>query len=339
METKFLPSISVVIPTLNAEKPLKECLKLIREQSYPQEKVEIIIADGSSTDKTIEVAKKYGAKIYQNPLKTAEAGKAVGVKVAKNELVALIDSDNYLPDKNWFSKMIKPFEDKEIIGAEPIEYTYRKSDALITRYSALLGMNDPICLFFGNYDRKCYLTGRWTDLKIKTEDKGDYLKVFLEKDKVPTIGANGTILRREFFKNFKDDYLFDIDEIYGLIVKGKNKFAKVKIGIIHVFSGDVKTFLRKQKRRIKDYTYYKKMGVRKYPWSKLNKWGLTKFTIYSILWLPTFLQACIGFVKKPDKAWFFHPLACWLTLWVYGTGKISQKLFGIKEINRDNWKQ
>ena len=61
--------------------------------------------------------------------------------------------------------------------------------------------------------------------------------------------------------------------------------------------------------------------------------------IFSALWLPTFLQACIGYVKKPDRAWFFHPLACWLTLWIYGTSKIGQKIFGVKELNRNSWKQ
>lgn len=339
MKEDNLPSISVIIPTLNAARPLGECLQRIADQDYPKDKVEIIIADGGSTDKTLEIAKKFGARITENKLKTGEAGKAAGLKVAKNELISLIDSDNYLPDKSWFKRMVEPFEDKEIIGSEPIEYTYRKEDGKITRYCALIGMNDPICMFLGNYDRINYLTGRWTDMKVKSEDKGNYYKVELEKFKVPTIGANGTFIRRDLIKDFVGDYLFDIDEIYALMDRGQNKFAKVKVGIIHVFSGDVNTFIRKQKRRIKDYAYYQKLGVRKYPWSKLNKIGFLKFIVFSALWLPTFLQSLVGYVKKKDSAWFFHPLACFLTLWVYGTGKIGQVLFGVKEMDRKGWKQ
>jgi hypothetical protein len=67
--------------------------------------------------------------------------------------------------------------------------------------------------------------------------------------------------------------------------------------------------------------------------------GFIKFIIFSALWLPTFIEALVGYAKKPDKAWFFHPLACWLTLWVYGWGKIGQTLFGAKEMNRTGWKQ
>lgn len=334
-----LPTISIIIPTLNAEKPLDECLKRIVEQDYPKDKVEIIIADGGSTDKTLEIAKQYGAKVVENKLKTGEAGKAAGLRAAKNELVALIDSDNYLPEKDWLKSMVEPFADPEIIGSEPIEYTWRKEDGYITRYCALMGMNDPICMFLGNYDRLNVLSGKWTGLNIKTEDKNNYLKLTLEKYKVPTIGANGTFIRRDLIQNQVGDYLFDIDEIHELISKGHTKFAKVKIGIIHVYCPNVKTFIRKQKRRIKDYAYYQKLGVRKYPWSKLNKVGFAKFVIYSALWVPTLLQACVGYAKKRDSAWFFHPLACWLTLWVYGTGRIGQKLFGAKEMNRTGWKQ
>lgn len=333
------PSISILIPTLNAEKTLRECLTQISNQDYPKDKIEVIVADGGSTDGTVAIARQFGAIITPNPLKTGEAGKAAALKKAQNELIALIDSDNYLPTRDWLTRMVKPFEDKEIIGSEPLEYTYRKSDGLITRYCALLGMNDPICLFLGNYDRYCHLTGRWTDMPVRVEDKGTYFKLTLERNKVPTIGANGTMLRRALVAETVGDYFFDIDEIYGLMLLGNNKFAKVKTGIIHVFSGTVATFIRKQKRRIRDYAYYQKMGIRKYPWSQLNVSGLAFFVVYSALWVPTFLQACRGYMKIRDRAWFFHPLACWLTLWVYGTGKFNQWLFGVKVMDRGAWKQ
>ena len=137
------PSISIITPTYNSAKTLTFCLDSIKNQDYRGD-IEIIIADGGSTDSTLVIAQKYTDKIYPNPLKTGEAGKAAGVKHAKNEIIALIDSDNILPSKDWLSRMIEPFQDREIAGTEPLYYTYRKEDGYITRYCAMLGMNHTI---------------------------------------------------------------------------------------------------------------------------------------------------------------------------------------------------
>ena len=72
-------TVSVVIPTLNAEKYLDECLSSIRGQDYPQDRVEIVIADGGSTDRTLEIAAGYDVRVVANPLRTGESGKAVGI--------------------------------------------------------------------------------------------------------------------------------------------------------------------------------------------------------------------------------------------------------------------
>jgi hypothetical protein len=125
--------------------------------------------------------------------------------------------------------------------------------------------------------------------------------------------------------------LFDIDIVYELVKQGYGKFAKVKIGIVHIFSSNISTFVNKQKRRVKDYIYYKELGLRKYPWSSINKGKLKKFVIYTILILPLFVQTMKGYLKKQDTAWLFHILACWITLIIYATQiliiKIDQKWF------------
>ena len=46
--------ISVVTPTLNAASVLEAELESIRSQNYPQDKIEIIIADGGSTDNIMQ---------------------------------------------------------------------------------------------------------------------------------------------------------------------------------------------------------------------------------------------------------------------------------------------
>jgi len=322
-------------------------LDSIFSQNYPHNLIEIIFIDAGSTDGTVEAINRYikkyddiNIKVYENPLRTAEAGKAVGVRKAKNELVALIDSDNIMPDNNWISMLTEPFLEECIVASEPIEYTYRKEDSVINRYCSLIGMNDPICIFTGNYDRKNYITNKWTEVKREEIDKGNYLSIKFY-DMIPTIGANGFVMRREsIIDNFSGDYLFDIDVLWEIFNKNSDlRVAKVKTGIIHLFCPDVKTFVRKQTRRIRDYKYFSSLKGRIYPWNKVGKAKLFKFVIYSILIIPLLAQAVIGYSRKHDlKAWLFHPVACWITLWVYGTGTIIG-LFKKEMISREGWKQ
>jgi glycosyltransferase involved in cell wall biosynthesis len=320
-----MPTISFVIPTYNSSKVLPLCIKSIIDQDYPRELIEIIIADAGSEDDTLEIAENFGVdKILPNPLVTGEAGKAVGVKEAKNEIIALVDSDNILEGEDWLKKMVEPFKEKDIVGAEPLYYTYRKKDGYITRYSALIGMNDPLCLFLGNYDRYSTLTDRWTEMPVEMEEREGYLKVKLFENALPTIGANGFLVRRsELLKCPIADYLFDIDVVYMLVKSGRDLFAKVDVGIIHLFSGSMSTFVRKQRRRIRDYGYYATMGVREYPWSALTKGKLLKFILYTVTVFPLVGQSIRGWMRKRDGVWAFHVVACWLTLIVYATGVVQ----------------
>mgnify|MGYP001095594769 CR=1 FL=1 len=314
-----LPSLSIVIPTLNSSRTLSQCLESIFSQNYPREKVEVIIADGGSTDKTLRIAEGYGVdRVLINPLRTGEAGKAVGAEMAKNELIAFIDSDNILPSPNWLRAMVRPFKDQEIAATEPLYYTRREGDPLITRYCALMGMNDVLCLFLGNYDRYSYMTGRWTELRVNSVDRGDYLLVKLDEKNIPTMGANGFLVRAWALRSVNcDPYLFDIDVIYQLVKTGRNRFAKVKIGIVHLFADSMKTYVRKTYRRIRDYLYYEKLGARKYPWRRIKKFGILKFVLYTLLLAPIVISSLRGFRKLPDRAWLFHPVSCWFTLLTY----------------------
>ena len=52
--------ISVVLAVFNEEENLKSCLQSIKELAW-----ETVIVDGGSTDKTLQIAKEYSAKIIQ----------------------------------------------------------------------------------------------------------------------------------------------------------------------------------------------------------------------------------------------------------------------------------
>jgi len=327
-------NLDIIIPTLNSGKILKKCLLSIRRQNY--KKYKIFIVDGGSHDNTLKIAQNFNCQIINNPLKTAEAAKAIGFKKTNSPLISFIDSDNILPTKNWLNKMLLPFKDPQIIGTEPISFTYRKNAGFIERYSALIGANDPFAYVNGNYDRISYLSNKWTNLKINSINKKSFLKLkFQDSKSIPTIGANGTIFRRNFLNNFfKGDYLFDIDIL--AIAPKPFYFAKVKTGIIHTFcESSLTKFIRKQNRRLTDYYIYK--NNRQYKWT--NSSLPIKFTLYSLLLIPSILDSIKGYFRKPDLAWFFHPLACFLTWWIYFIVTLKYKLHLLKPLIRNQWSQ
>jgi len=336
-------NISFIIPTLNAQKVLSKCLSSISKQNYPKSNYEILIIDGGSSDKTISIAKKYNSKILKNPLKTAEAGKSVGIKSAKGKYICLIDSDNILPNRNWLKQMVSPLEkDSSLIGSEPIKFIYRPQSGIIERYSALIGANDPYAFITGVYDRQNYINNKWTDLKIDQIDKYKYIKLTLKpKSIIPTIGANGTIFRSDFIKkNLDSDYFFDIDIISQVLSKKQKPlyFAKVKIGIIHTFcENSLFKFIRKEKRRLTDFYYYQKF--RQYNWQPVNQKSQIKFILYTILIFPSLFDSIRGFIKKPDPVWFLHPILCLITLFCYTLITLQFRLGLLKPINRNIWQQ
>ncbi|MBQ3671888.1 MAG: glycosyltransferase family 2 protein [Treponema sp.] len=344
-------TLSIVTPTYNSMRTLELYMDAIIMQDYPHEAIEIVFADGGSTDGTLEKIDSYKngfrdcditVSLHKNPLRTAEAGKAVGVRKAVGDVVCLLDSDNIIPDAHWISRMMEPFGEEKIIASEPISYTWRREDGTINRYCALIGMNDPLCMFTGNYDRMCLVTNKWTEVEREEEDRGAYLSIQFDAKMIPTIGANGFFMkRRELCENFDGDYLFDIDVLWELMQKDSTiRVAKVKTGIVHLFCPDTRTFCRKQNRRIMDFLYFSGAKGRKYPWSRVGKGKIVMFALCCVTVVPLLVQAAIGFSRKHDaRAWLFHFPACWITLWIYGWGTVKSIFVKAKIADRTNWKQ
>ena len=90
---KRAPMVSVVITTRNSANTLGRLLKSIKQQSYKN--MEIIIVDNNSSDKTVEISKKYTRKVYNfSPERSAQRN--FGAKKAKGEYVLILDSDMVL---------------------------------------------------------------------------------------------------------------------------------------------------------------------------------------------------------------------------------------------------
>lgn len=88
--------ISIVIPTYNGGKYIKECIESIQKQNM---NTEIIVVDDISTDKTVEIAKSLGCQVIVNDVHKGQvAGKNTGIRAAKGKYWLTIDQDDMLAD-------------------------------------------------------------------------------------------------------------------------------------------------------------------------------------------------------------------------------------------------
>jgi glycosyltransferase involved in cell wall biosynthesis len=89
--------VSVVITTKDEEKNIENCLRSIRQQNYPQDKIEIIVVDNNSKDSTVETAKTFTDKVYnKGPERSAQRN--LGVKEAVGKYILYLDADMILSE-------------------------------------------------------------------------------------------------------------------------------------------------------------------------------------------------------------------------------------------------
>lgn len=117
VESKNLPDIDIIMPILNSESYLEKSLKSIRKQEYSGN-LNVVVIDGGSTDRSREIAEKYGCLVYVHKgmyMNGVNGAYNFGIKHTNSDFIFRMDSDNFLCGPNFFSKIIKPMlEDHSI---------------------------------------------------------------------------------------------------------------------------------------------------------------------------------------------------------------------------------
>ncbi|MEG4817606.1 glycosyltransferase [Microcoleus sp. K5-D4] len=116
----FLPQVSVVVPVYNGEMDLPELIESLRSQTYPPHRVEYLLVDNNSRDRTsaiIETAAKLDQitirHLTENQIQSSYAARNKGICASTGEIIAFTDAD-CRPESDWLENLVKPFVDLEI---------------------------------------------------------------------------------------------------------------------------------------------------------------------------------------------------------------------------------
>lgn len=107
-----LPTVSIIIPTLNEESRIVVLLECLTHQTHLAN--EIIVADANSTDATRIIAKKYGAKVVDGGL--PPRGRNAGAAIATSDIVMFLDADS-APNLDFIELVITEFVQRSLSAA------------------------------------------------------------------------------------------------------------------------------------------------------------------------------------------------------------------------------
>jgi len=304
------PVLSIITPTLNAEKYLPHFFNSLLKQTYPRNKIEFVIADGGSTDKTIQIARKFSAVVVKNPHVQAQPGVYVGMKKAKGKYHMVLAGDNIFKNADAIEKIMKVFEDKKIYAAFP-KHGSSHDDSLFTKYINVF--TDPFNHFvYGDASNtrtfhKIYKTRKHT----KLFDIYDYTSSPIK----PVLGlTQGFTVRADFVKKWKEIY-DDFAPIYTLIKEKKELAYVYPVILYHHTIQDLEHFFRKQRWAAKNALLKNDYGItiRRNILTKNQKIKFYLFPFYAFSIIIPIVRCLYGFFTDREKMWFFHPIICFIS--------------------------
>ena len=132
VDEDYLPTITLIICAYNEEKNILNKFKNVEDLEYPMEKIQVILADDGSDDRTVEIAKSFN---FVNILSLDRSGKTSAqneaVKIAQNDILVFSDA-NSIYHPSAIKKLARNFADQRVgVVCGELRYHEKKSEESI----------------------------------------------------------------------------------------------------------------------------------------------------------------------------------------------------------------
>ncbi len=231
--------VSFVIPTLNAEAQLPACLASVRRQAFDSARIEILVPDGGSRDRTVEIARSFEAVVLDAQGELAEAAKRRAMERARGRYIALLDADNEIVGETWLARAVAALDrHPEALGFESY-YLKCPAHSRLNRYlTSCLQISDPYARF---------LAGRLSRVALEP----DGVEIFeLPADGSYPTGANGFVFPRARLSALRPDQPYHEAVFFpSLMRRGLRTLVKIRgCGIWHHYVTTWGDYFRKRQR-------------------------------------------------------------------------------------------
>jgi glycosyltransferase involved in cell wall biosynthesis len=176
------PFVSIIIPCRNEEKYIGKCLDSILSQDYPKERLEVLVVDGMSEDKTRETIKNFQfsnpnfqLRLLDNPKKFTNFALNLGIETSKGDII-LIAGAHATYEKKYISKCVKYLKEYNADNVGGIMKSLHSKNTVIEK-SIALSISNPFGVGNAYYKSSYSKEPRWVD----TVFGGCYKKEVFEK--------------------------------------------------------------------------------------------------------------------------------------------------------------
>ncbi len=294
------PLVSFIIPTLNVEPILDNCLASIVRQDYPRANIEIIMADAHSTDRTREIGKKFGAVILDDNGKNMEEGKRLALQHATGEYIVFVDSDNEITHPDYLRLAIQALAaNPQALGVESYYLPSPKMSSFCAYLTARLHISDPICWLMSANPRPVARAGE------------------VERWRLPDgtlsypLGANGFVYRRADLQSVQADEKFQDTHIAMFLMKnGQREWLRIHgRGVHHYYVQTLWKFVQKRRRATVHFLrVQEEMPVN---WMKEQPpVPLWLAAVYCVTFAGPLWHTLRGIIRDGDARWLWHVPAC-----------------------------
>jgi cellulose synthase/poly-beta-1,6-N-acetylglucosamine synthase-like glycosyltransferase len=103
----------VIVPVLNGESTIADCLDALLATDYPADRREILVIDNGSGDGTAALCQARPVRYLREERRGVSNARNRGIAESRGEILAFVDAD-CLVEPQWLTELVRPFEDPEV---------------------------------------------------------------------------------------------------------------------------------------------------------------------------------------------------------------------------------